>query len=413
MKVLYLLVVCCSSFLAKTCHAAEAPPLLPEKGRFTNVVNLVKRSWSEWRESIDRRRKLLEDETFWRELANKWDFDTTQSKLIEEWREWTGEIVSDFHEFQANTKAGIANSISSINEARHQLRQDVENAMLRSKKSDRFTVIHHVDALSFSLTQLHKVLRAQRQVQEAGHRYVVLYWTPRHSSADNSDDGHLLSLQSVLPRGGAGVLYVITPLDLELLSNSGSGSGNTSSEPVPSDYQQQQQQQPWGNYNPQYPHPGGNNNPQGVDCFRHPSSSSSSSSFSNYRRYCADKLAAAWLWGGGDGTETASTAGASAGAGAGATTPHYWLLDISVDWVGGSLPSILARWHERRRESNRKWQLAPFLASCDKEEGEGEGEGEGVLCGSDTLLCHAELQGFTQVGGCAGQHQGDQGPAQG
>ena len=88
----------------------------------------VKKLLSKLREWRARRRKRKEDESWWRELAAKWDFDITQ---FSEWREWTEEMVDELQELQASTSAKvqnrIANSIKQINKARDGLREGLQS----------------------------------------------------------------------------------------------------------------------------------------------------------------------------------------------------------------------------------------------------------------------------------------------
>ena len=74
-------------------------------------------------------------------------------------------------------------------------------------------MMHHVDWQSFQLEHLKKVLRAQRQVEDAGHRYVVLYWAPDDNinKKNGEQDGNLMSLRLALPNDGKGMVYAISP----------------------------------------------------------------------------------------------------------------------------------------------------------------------------------------------------------
>lgn len=311
---------------------------------------------------------MLEDRQFFRDLAKKWDFDITTQMKIEEWRGWTGEIVDDFHEFQTNTSSRmqrrIANSIKSINVAREKLTKDLESrakVLRRAKKDGRFTVIHHVDAHSFNLAHLKKLLRAQRQVQEAGHRYVILYWTPtvdNEGGDSGANKGHYRSLQQALPHEGRNVLFEVSPEDLRDFE-SVAGYHNEVTDSAFDCF-------------------------QSFSMFREPAvvleDGVEETGYTFWRRRCADRIAATWL-----SSETRKRSNDKSGGGGGSgdneehsQTQHYWLLDISVEWVG-SLPRMLARWHERKSRANKKWNDTHYLGSC-------------APAGSGSRECHSELQ---------------------
>ena len=316
----------------------------------------------EWRE---RRRRRVEDDSWWRELAAKWDFDVTQ---FSDWREWTEEIVDELHEFQASTSAEvqkrIANSIKQINKSRDRMRESLRSrakALRGAKRKGQFTVLHHVDWQSFRLGHLKKVLRAQRQVEEAGHRYVVLYWG--QNSSDNEtwggEDGHLASLRNVLPCEGRGIVFVITPTslatfdsrhsvhhspDTKSLTDSDSIKGPGAAYDCFQDFRATQ--------SPIVGHRDGNATTQRP--------------YTYWRKRCADRMATVWLddfMSRSNGSSTTSACGADGHSPRQleGTTPYYWLLDIETEWVG-SLPRVLARWTTKK--SDTQWNSIHYLACC-------------------------------------------------
>ena len=248
----------------------------------------------------------------------------------------------------------IANSIKQINKARDRLREGLQSrgkALRNAKKRGRFTVMHHVDWQSFQLEHLKKVLRAQRQVEDAGHRYVVLYWAPDDNinKKNGEQDGNLMSLRLALPNDGKGMVYAISPGALAEFDEKYSVHRS----PNIDNHSDSEFIEGMGAF---------------YDCFQdfaarpEPIVGSSSSNstvqrpYTYWRRRCADRIAAVWLDNFINGNS--SSIGSSHQE---MFTPHYWLLDVEADWVG-SLPQVLARWEMKNRKN--PWNSMHYLGCC-------------------------------------------------
>ena len=280
---------------------------------FFKLKFVIKHVWSQLKKAVSDRKKrnrnrLMMTEKWWHDFSHSWFLDVSQ--LQDDYKKWSEELTD-----------GIENSMKYILEHRDKLVTNIEEWIVNEQ---RFTFIHHVEIVNLSLKHIYRILRAQRTLQKAGHRYILLLYIGNTDiNADETDigaKGNLETLKQLLPTNDQQpMLYVIHKTDIQ----------------------------------------------DALLYAKEPCSASHAYFNSNdteWRRQCSHYLTAYWyntyekdfainMRNAHGNTNENSTVNMSITEHDGPMSVstlhnHYWIMDIQSDWIG-SLPQVLAKWSTR------------------------------------------------------------------